>query len=180
MPHQQLVRQSAIVLTVNAMKGGRQYLCLNEKVSLLRHRQFYLTDIAIQCCQLGGFPSQLGCFFRWVAGNILLLRVAVFLQVLSKFMRFFGLFLLNNFSITECSFCRFCWDSENCFDFKQCDAGFVVRLCSLAVRTIIPSLEITWSFVCDRMGDSVDRILTGQGGGLLWSHHTRVGSSQEV
>jgi len=89
MPHQQLVRQSAIVLTVNAVKGGSQNLCLNEKVSLLRHRQFYLTDIAIQCCQLGGFPSQLGCFFRWVAGNILLLRVAVFLASFIKVHAFF-------------------------------------------------------------------------------------------
>ena len=107
MPHQQLVRQSAIVLTVNAVKGGSQNLCLNEKVSLLRHRQFYLTDIAIQCCQLGGFPSQLGCFFRCVAGNFCCCGLRFFGQVLSKFMRCFGLFLLNNFSITECSFVDF-------------------------------------------------------------------------
>jgi len=48
-----------------------------------------------QCCQLGGFPTQLGCFFSCVAGNVLLLRVAFFGQGLSKYMRFFGLFLLN-------------------------------------------------------------------------------------
>jgi len=29
-----------------AAKGGRQYLCLNENVSLLRHRQFYRADTA--------------------------------------------------------------------------------------------------------------------------------------
>jgi len=29
-----------------ATKGGSQYLCLNENVSLLRHRQFYRADIA--------------------------------------------------------------------------------------------------------------------------------------
>jgi len=30
----------------NAAKGGSQYLCLNENVSLLRHRQFYPSDMA--------------------------------------------------------------------------------------------------------------------------------------
>ena len=29
-----------------AAKGGSQYLCLNENVSLLRHRQFYPADMA--------------------------------------------------------------------------------------------------------------------------------------
>ena len=29
-----------------AAKGGSQYLCLNENVSLLRHRQFYRADVA--------------------------------------------------------------------------------------------------------------------------------------
>ena len=133
-----------------------------------------------QCCQLDGFPAQLGCFFRCVAGNFLLLRIAVYWVSFIKVHGFLGLFLLNNFSIIEYSFCRFCWGSENCFDLKQCDAGFLVRFCSLDVRTNIPSLEITWSFVCDRIGNSVDRILTGQEGGLLWSHHTRGASSQEV
>ena len=29
-----------------AAKGGNQYLCLNENVALLRHRQFYHSDMA--------------------------------------------------------------------------------------------------------------------------------------
>jgi len=30
----------------NAAKGGSQYFCLNENVSLLRHRQFYPSEMA--------------------------------------------------------------------------------------------------------------------------------------
>ena len=130
---------------------------------------------------VGRFSRTIGLFFfRWVAGNFLLLQVAVFVLVLSKFMRFYGLFLLNNCSIIEYSVCRFCWGSENCFDLKQSHAVFLDPFCSLDVRTNEPSVEITWSFLCDRMGNNVDRILTGRRGGLQWSHHTRGGSSQEV
>jgi len=32
--------------SVKAVKGGSQYLCLNENVLLLRHREFYGTDTA--------------------------------------------------------------------------------------------------------------------------------------
>ena len=129
---------------------------------------------------VGRFSRTIGLFFRCVAGNFLLLRVAFSWASFIKVHAFFGLLLLNNFSVIEYSFSRFYWSSENCFDLKQCDAIFLVRFCSLDVRTNITSLEITWSIVCDRMGNSVDHILTGQGGGLLWSHHTRGGSSQAI
>ena len=46
---------------------------------------------------VGQFSRKIGLFFRCVAGNFLLLVVAFFGLVLSKFMRFFGLFLLNIF-----------------------------------------------------------------------------------
>jgi len=45
-----------------------------------------------QCCQLGGFPAQLGCFFRCVAGFFLLLRVAFFWASLIRMHAVFGLF----------------------------------------------------------------------------------------
>jgi len=58
----------------------------------------YCTIFAEQCCQMGSFPAQLGYFFRCTAGNFLLLRVAaLFGRVLSKCMRYFGLFLRKIF-----------------------------------------------------------------------------------
>jgi len=159
--------QEWMLLLLNSDYGAmKMTLKLNRFLAVLPVRRFSLKiGLFFSLCH-GKFSTVAGCGF--------------FGQVLSKFMRFFGLLLLNKFSIIEYSFCRFCWGSENCFDFKQCDAGFVVRFCSLDLRTIIPSREITWSFVCDLMGNSVVRILTGQGDGLLWSHHTRGRSSQEV
>ena len=119
------------------------------------------------------FPHNWAVFFGCVAVNFLLLRFAVFGLLLSKFVRFFGLFLLNNFSIKEYSFCQFCWGSEICFDLKQCFAGFLVRFCSLGVRTNISSLGKTWSFVwlCDRMGNSGDLISFWLDKGLVCCAH---------
>jgi len=37
-------------------------------------------------------------------------------------------------------------------------AVFLVRFCSLDVRSNRSSLKITWSYVCDRMVNSIDRI----------------------
>jgi len=55
------------------------------------------THETVPYCPLGGFLVQLGCFFRCVARNYLLLRVAFFGLVLSKCMQFFGLFLRKIF-----------------------------------------------------------------------------------
>jgi len=56
------------------------------------HQSFQVRSI--QCCQLGGFLAQMGCFFRCVAGNFLLLRVAVvwasFIKVCAVFWAIFG------------------------------------------------------------------------------------------
>jgi len=56
-----------------------------------------ITIVVLQCCQLGGFPAQLGCFFRCVAGFYFLLGVAFFWASLIKLHAVFGLFFRKNF-----------------------------------------------------------------------------------
>jgi len=70
-----------------------------------------------QCCQLDGFPAQLGWLFRCVAGFFLLLRFCGL--VLWKCMRFYGLFFRKIFlskSIVFVNFAkvvRFVFSSSN-------------------------------------------------------------------
>jgi len=61
-----------------------------------------------QCCQLGGFPAQLGWFLRSVAGFFLLLRVAVFWPGFIKMLAVFWASFSKDFSVKEYSFYQFC------------------------------------------------------------------------
>jgi len=61
-------------------------------------KPLYTTCYCVAVLPVGRFSRTIGLLSRCVAGNSLLLRVAFFFGlVLSKFMRFFGLFLLNVF-----------------------------------------------------------------------------------
>jgi len=56
---------------------------------------------------LGGFPAQLGCFFRCVAGNFLLLRVAFFWASFIKVHAVLWVVFAKYFSIKEYVFVDF-------------------------------------------------------------------------
>jgi len=70
---------------------------------------FFLCRVrtAQQCCQLDGFPAQLGCFFRCVGGNFLLLRVAVFWAGFIKVHAGFWAVFAKDFSIRGIVFLNF-------------------------------------------------------------------------
>ena len=57
-----------------------------------------------QCCQLGGFPAQLGWFCCCVAGFFLLLRVAVVWASFSEMHAVFGLFFRKIFLLKSIVF----------------------------------------------------------------------------
>ena len=84
-----------MLLLLNSDYGAmKMTLKLNRFLAVLPVRRFSLKiGLFFSLCH-GKFSTVAGCGF--------------FGQVLSKFMRFFGLLLLNKFSIIEYSFCRFC------------------------------------------------------------------------
>jgi len=66
-----------------------------------------------QCCRLGGFPAQLGCFFRCVVGFFLLLWIALFwaikLHALFWAIKLHAVFwagFSEDFSIKEYTICQ--------------------------------------------------------------------------
>jgi len=112
-----------------------------------------VSHVVLYCAVLtvGRFSHTIGLFVYCVAGNFLLLRVALLWDSFIKVYAVFGLFWRNIFLSKSIVFVNLAEVAWFVLTWSDVIAAFFVRFCSLDARSNRSSLEITWSRACDPM-----------------------------